>query len=178
MTTPGPFTFVVHHRAAPQGSKDIMTNAKGGKYMKESSAGVKPFRTAIRRAALGADGRPRATFKGPVVVAVEFEFRQAKSNVDEVPIGQNIGDLDKLVRAVFDGLVQAEVIEDDRYVVGITGTSKRWGPEDRVFITVMSAATAFEPKPSLVFFSDETESPIRSARAQNPFDELDEEELW
>lgn len=178
MRSDGAFTFVVHHRAAPQGSKDIMTNAKGGKYMKESSAGVKPFRTAIRRAVLGADGRPRATFKGPVVVAVEFEFRQAKSNVDEVPIGQNIGDLDKLMRAVFDGLAQAEVIEDDRYVVGITGTSKRWGPEDRVFITVMPAAeVAPAPKPSLVFFAEQ-EGPVRSAPHRNPFDEHDEEELW
>lgn len=130
------FTFAVQHRAAPQGSKDIMTKSDGAKYLKESSAGVKPFRTAVRRAALNAD---RPQFFGPVLVGIVFEFKQARSNQDPFPTGRNIGDLDKLTRAVLDALVEAKVIEDDSFVVGWLGTdepSKIWGPRDQVVITV------------------------------------------
>lgn len=149
------FTFVVRHRASPQGSKDLRTNSHGGKYMAESSAGVKPFRTAVRRAALGADGRPMARFEGPVLVGIVFEFKRATSNQDDYPTGRNIGDLDKLTRAVLDALTQSGVIEDDAFVVGWLGAdepSKLWGPEDRVIITVRKA-----PPPRSTLVQDFTE---------------------
>ena len=137
------FTFYVPHRAAPQGSKTLDRGAKGKPFMREASAGVKPFRTAIRRRATGPDGKPLRSFTGPVLIGIVFEFRQAKSNQDPYPTGKNIGDLDKLTRAVLDGLTEAGVIEDDSFVVGWLGTdepSKVWGPRDGVFITVCSAA--------------------------------------
>lgn len=149
------FTFSVRHRAAPQGSKTL-DKGKGGKpFMRESSHGVKPFRDAVKRAALGADGLPRATFKGAVLIGIDFEFRQAKSNEDEFPTGQNIGDLDKLTRSVLDALTQCGVIEDDRYVVGwLNGDrpSKVWGEEDRVTVTVRSAVREFRPVAETVDF--------------------------
>jgi len=134
--SPAEFTFAVQHRASPQGSKDIMTKSNGAKYLKESSNGVKPFRTAVRRAALNAN---RPQFFGPVLVGIVFEFKQARSNQNPFPTGRNIGDLDKLTRAVLDALVEAKVIEDDSFVVGWLGTdepSKIWGPRDQVVITV------------------------------------------
>lgn len=146
-----PFTFVVRHRAAPQGSKDLRTNSRGGKYMTESSAGVKPFRTALRRAALGPDGLTMAKFTGAVVVSIAFEFKQAKSNTDPYPTGKNIGDVDKLTRAVLDGLVAAQVIEDDSLVINLRDVTKRWGAEDRAIITVSSAEE--ERAQSIVAFS-------------------------
>jgi Holliday junction resolvase RusA-like endonuclease len=136
VSPPKEFIFAVQHRAAPQGSKDLRTKADGSKYMAESSAGVKPFRTAVRRAALNAD---RPQFLGPVLVGIVFEFKQAKSNEDPYPTGRNIGDLDKLTRAVLDALTEAKVIEDDSFVVGWLGTdepSKLWGDRDQVIITV------------------------------------------
>jgi crossover junction endodeoxyribonuclease RusA len=129
------FTFVVLGRAAPQGSKALHTKADGSKFMKEASDNVKPWRRKIVRAAMGSDGRPMATFKGPVEIHIEFEFRRAKSNTDDFPTGQNIGDGDKLTRAVWDALTQAKVIEDDAYCVDWSG-SKRWAEEDRAYITV------------------------------------------
>lgn len=135
------FTFAVLGRAAPQGSKDLQTNARGQKYMKEASDRVKPWRTKVRRAALGPDGNPIRRFTGPVQVHIEFEFRRAKSNQDDYPTGQNIGDADKLTRAVLDALTQARVIEDDRYVVEVSA-SKHWAEEDRA---VISVAPAREP---------------------------------
>lgn len=134
------FTFSVRHRAAPQGSKTLDKGKDGKPFMRESSHGVKPFRDAVKRAALGADGLPRATFKGEVVVSIEFVFRQAKSNQDDSPTGQNIGDIDKLTRSVLDALTMSGVIEDDKYVVALKDVAKYWGDEDRVTITVRSAA--------------------------------------
>lgn len=132
------FTFVVSGRAAPQGSKALQTKADGSKYMKESSDRVHPWRTKIRRAALGSDGKPLATFAGPVAIDIEFEFVKPKANKDDYPTAHNIGDGDKLTRAVWDALTQAQVIQDDAFCVSWSG-SKRWGPEDRAFITVQAA---------------------------------------
>ena len=70
----GDFTFAVRHRAAPQGSKTLDKGAKGKPFMREASSGVHPFRTAVKRAALGDEGRPMARFVGPVVVDIVFEF--------------------------------------------------------------------------------------------------------
>lgn len=149
------FTFSVRHRAAPQGSKTLDTGKGGKPFMRESSHGVAPFRQAVKKAALGPDGLPRATFKGEVVVGpIEFVFRQAKSNQDDSPTGQNIGDIDKLTRAVLDALTMSGVIEDDRYVIALKDVAKYWGDEDRVTITVRSAAreNPFRPVAETVDF--------------------------
>src|SRR5688572_25793337 len=111
MVTPE-FGVVVRGDPAPQGSKDLM-HGKGGKvHMVESSKRVNTGRKAIVAACLTDEGVQRMTFTGPVVVGVAFMFRQAKSNEDDYPTGQNIGDLDKLLRAVCDALTMAKVIED------------------------------------------------------------------
>jgi crossover junction endodeoxyribonuclease RusA len=159
MRPDGAWTLVVHGRAAPQGSKDLMTKASGQKYMKESSDNVKPWRTKIRRACLGPDGRPLAVFTGPVVVSIDFEFRQAKSNQDDYPTGQNIGDVDKLTRAVLDALTQAGVIEDDRYVVHVSA-SKAWGGDDRTLIHVRQAEQPDRLVPSVVDFAEQIGQPL------------------
>lgn len=129
------FTFVVLGRAAPQGSKALHTKADGSKYMKEASDRVHPWRKKIERATKGADGRPLATFTGPVEIHIDFEFRRAKSNTDPFPTVNTIGDGDKLTRAVWDALTQAKVIQDDAYCVDWSG-SKRYAEEDRAYITI------------------------------------------
>jgi len=147
------FSFYVQHRAAPQGSK-VLDHGKNGKpFMRESSAGVKPFRTAIRRAAQGPGGKTAFHFFGPVVVSIEFEFLQPKSNEDVYPTAKTIGDIDKLTRAVLDGLVEAKVIDDDSLVVGLESVTKTWGPRDGAFISVRSAAVPshIEPQSSVDF---------------------------
>jgi Holliday junction resolvase RusA-like endonuclease len=133
------FTFAVLGRAAPQGSKTLVKDARTARaHMREASNNVHPWRTKVRRAALGPDGNPLRQFHGPVQVHIEFEFRRAKSNQDDYPTGMNIGDVDKLTRAVLDALTQSRVIEDDRYVVEVSA-SKHWGDEDRAVISVSPA---------------------------------------
>lgn len=129
------FTFVVLGRAAPQGSKELQRGKDGKPYLVESSKRVHPWRKLIMRAAKGSDGRPLATFAGPVEIHIEFEFRRAKSNTDPFPTVSTIGDGDKLTRAVWDALTQAGVIQDDAYCVDWSG-SKRYAEEDRTYITV------------------------------------------
>lgn len=132
------FTFVVLGRAAPQGSKDLQHGKDGKAHMVESSKAVGPWRKKIMLAAMGTDGRPLATFTGPIEIDIEFEFRQAKSNDDDFPTVQHIGDGDKLTRAVWDALTQAGVIEDDAFCVRWSG-SKHYAEEDRAYITVRAA---------------------------------------
>lgn len=149
--------------------------------MRESSKAVHPFRVAVKRAAMGPDGRVMAQFTGAVLVGIVFEFKRAKSNTDDYPTGKNIGDIDKLTRAVLDGLTDAKVIEDDSFVVGWLGTgepSKIWGPEDRVIITVRKAPP---PLSTLVQdFAEQVGRPLAQWQrvvldeivrpARNPFD--------
>lgn len=132
------FTFVVHGRAAPQGSKVLDTGKDGKPFMRESSAGVHPWRKKIERATKGADGRPLATFTGPVEIDIEFEFRRAKSNTDDFPTARTIGDGDKLTRAVWDALTHAKVIQDDAFCVRWSG-SKHYAEDDRAYITIRQA---------------------------------------
>jgi Holliday junction resolvase RusA-like endonuclease len=151
------FTFVVLGRAAPQGSKVLDKGKDGKPFMRESSGGVHPWRKKIIKAAMGSDGRPMATFKGPVEIHIEFEFRRAKSNTDDFPTVRTIGDGDKLTRAVWDALTQAGVIEDDAYCVDWSG-SKRYAEEDRTYITVRSprgySPDAFPGPPAHGFIVD------------------------
>ena len=136
-------------------------NKSGNHYMRESSAGVKPFRTAVRRAAQGPSGKTAMHFFGPVVVGIEFEFLQPKSNKDPYPTARTIGDVDKLTRAVLDGLVEAEVIEDDSLVVALESVTKTWGPRDGAYITVKSAVLPEVVGPSsVVDFAEKVGTPL------------------
>lgn len=135
MSVYGAFTFVVQGKAAPQGSKVMTTSSRGKTFMRESSNRLGGWRTAVKRAALDPDGRPGARFDEPVSVDISFEFHQPKSNEDSHPTARHFGDIDKLSRAVLDGLVMAGVIADDSQVVSLTA-SKTFGSADCALITV------------------------------------------
>lgn len=72
-------------------------------------------------------GMPRV--ESPCRVDVAFTFK-AKSAVSP-----KIGDLDNLLKAVWDGMVQTGLIADDRFVVATTATKKK-GDYEQVRITV------------------------------------------
>jgi len=148
MREDGSFSFYVQHRAAPQGSKTLDHGKNGKPFMRESSKGVHPFRVAVRRAAQGPSGKTAHRFFGPVVVSIEFEFLQPKSNQDDYPTARTIGDIDKLTRAVLDGLVEAKVIEDDSLVVDLDHVTKRWGPRDGAYISVRHPAEPSHIEPA------------------------------
>lgn len=111
---------------APQGSKNRGRN--GGLY--ESSKAVGPWREAVRAQAQLAM-RDRWPFGGPVAVRAWFWLPRPKGHYrtgrnahllrDAAP-GRPSGtpDLDKLIRAVLDGLTDGGAWKDDGQVVELT----------------------------------------------------------
>ena len=131
--------IIVLGTPAPQGSKHgYAVKAKGaytGKVAQvESSAKVKPWRMAVKYAALEAlptrDGS--AILTGAVVLEVTFRLPRPKGHYGT---GRNVAllkpgapwrptkypDLDKLLRSTFDALGEAGVWRDDSQVVRVIG---------------------------------------------------------
>lgn len=117
--------FTVRGVAAPQGSKRLL----GHGALVESSARVQPWRSDVRAAAedaMRATGATRAD--GPVAVHIFFAFTRPKSHPKTRvtwPTGRNLGDIDKLCRAILDAITSAGVIADDSQVIRLVA-DKRW----------------------------------------------------
>lgn len=108
--------ILVYEVPGPQGSKRHV----GGGRMIEQSQKVKPWREAVKHAAL-LNGSPRVT--GPCAVDIVFTVRKPKSAPkkrrtwpDRKP------DIDKYVRSTLDALVTVQTIEDDARVVRLAAT--------------------------------------------------------
>lgn len=112
-------SFQVHGTPAPQGSK---TRTRYGMF--ESSKRVKPWREAVTTAATGLE--PIAP---PYDVKVFFFIQAPKRTNAAYPVAPTVGDLDKLLRATFDGLTQSGIITDDRHIV-TTEAAKNWAGTD------------------------------------------------
>ena len=120
--------ITVYGTPAPQGSKRFVGHAKSGRgIMIESSAAVKPWREAVKWAALEAleprelsvEAHCNGGFVGPVRVRMVFTLRRpAAAKKREYP--HTKPDLSKLVRATEDALTDAGVWEDDARVVELT----------------------------------------------------------
>ena len=125
--------IVVYGEPAAQGSKSFRGMRGGKAIMTESSAKVKPWREAVKYAAieqLEEDHAPlslerhcNGAFIGPVSLRVVFTIRKPKSAPkrrrtwpDRTP------DLDKLIRSTGDALTQAGVWEDDARIVRLVAT--------------------------------------------------------
>jgi Holliday junction resolvase RusA-like endonuclease len=120
---------------APQGSKRHV----GHGIMVESSKGVKPWREAVKWAAIETIAAIPgfAPFTGPVALTVSFYFIRPKSHYrtgklcdqlrpDAPPYKHTTPDLSKLVRSTEDALTDAGVWRDDALVVS-ERTTKRFG---------------------------------------------------
>lgn len=108
------FTVFVPGRPAPQGSKVFRgLRPNGSAILVEASRHVKPWREAVVRECSGLVPVP---LEEPVRIRRLYLFDRPKSVRREFPVG-NEGDIDKLDRATFDGLVLAGVLRDDRLVV-------------------------------------------------------------
>lgn len=127
MTQPA-FHITVHGTPGPQGSKT--RNAAGAMY--ESSAKVKPWREAVKSAALDSLAYDEAwsPLDEPVRLDVTFTLRRPKHHYGT---GRNAGvlkpsapqyptgkpDLDKLVRSTQDALKDAGALLDDSVVTAV-----------------------------------------------------------
>jgi Holliday junction resolvase RusA-like endonuclease len=101
---------------APQGSKRHL----GKGVMVESSKKVKPWREAVKHAAVEVRGRMPA-MTGPVHVTVCFTVaKPASAPKTRVTYPSKRPDLDKLLRSTFDALGDAGCWLDDGQVISVT----------------------------------------------------------
>lgn len=128
--------IVVYGTPGPQGSKRHV----GGGRMLESSAKVKPWREAVKWAALGHFTR---TIEEPLTVDMVFTFTRPRSHYrtgryahllrDEAPkrpVSRGLGDVSKLARSTEDALTDCGVWRDDALVVEYGRLAKVWAGED------------------------------------------------
>lgn len=109
--------FAVKGLPAPKGSRSPL----GGNRSKESSAGCKPWVETIIFACKSE--RPgKDPLEAPYKIGLRFVMPRPAKPKYEWP---SIGDIDKLERAVLDGLTQGGLIVDDRHVVQLD-TSKEF----------------------------------------------------
>lgn len=121
-------------RPAPQGSKNARPIYRGrgadrvftGKTAQvESSKAVKPWREDVRAALLDEHGQPKQRFDGAVVVDLTFVMpRPVSTPKRSTPPAMRKPDLDKLVRAVFDAITSAQVIEDDARITKVSAMKR------------------------------------------------------
>lgn len=119
---PDTVTFIVHSAAAPQGSKRHLGNG----IMVEASKRVKPFRQDVRFTAIDTIDPTWWDRTGPMSLTVDFHFVRPKSHFTTkgnltksapmFPTGRNVGDIEKLVRAVNDA-ISGVLFDDDAQVV-------------------------------------------------------------
>jgi Holliday junction resolvase RusA-like endonuclease len=112
--------FLVGGHPAPKGSRVFLGKGRGSK---ESSDRCKPWVEQIIYAAR-ANRPPGGPLEPPYDIALEFTMPEGKRPKWGWPTVD--GDLDKLVRAVLDGLTQGGMLVDDRHVTRLT-TTKSFG---------------------------------------------------
>jgi len=116
----------VYGQPAPQGSKKFVGRPGGRGIMIESSAKVKPWREAVKQAALTAieegalslERHCNGGIHGPVRMVVTFTVPKPKSAPKtRITWPDRKPDLSKLVRSTEDALTDAGVWEDDARVI-------------------------------------------------------------
>jgi crossover junction endodeoxyribonuclease RusA len=114
---------------APQGSKRHV----GGGRMIEMSKGVSAWREAVRHeTALAVALETQGTPDGPVRVEIMFYLPRPKSTPKKVLYPAKRPDVDKLARAVLDGLVAGWAMRDDAQVVTLVAMKRFADDRDRV----------------------------------------------
>jgi crossover junction endodeoxyribonuclease RusA len=102
----------------PQGSKRIVRSKGGRTLMLEDNKNTAPWRDSVRWAGMSAMRGPgiHALFAGPLHVTVAFIFPRPKKpkHPDYVVVKP---DVDKLLRALFDGLTSAVWVDDNQVVM-------------------------------------------------------------
>jgi crossover junction endodeoxyribonuclease RusA len=117
--------ITVRGTPAPQGSKRHV----GGGRMIEMSKAVGPWREAVRgetqRAMLG-----RSPVTRPVSVLINFYLPRPKSLAKSITLPAKRPDIDKLARAVLDGLTEGGAWLDDGQVVRLMCQKNYAGQEN------------------------------------------------
>lgn len=133
-------TFFALGTPRPKGSKDYKGRRRNGSAILVESANVRPWQTDVAIHARLAG----AKFTGPVEVHITFVVRRPKTiSHNMAGLGRGAGDGDKLERAVWDGLVEAGMIEDDSRVVRWSGWKRLAEPGEPTgaYVTVRGTRT-------------------------------------
>lgn len=118
--------FFVPGRPVPQGSaKAFAFKRKSGKLGVQIVTGAKDESTPLggwraRIAQFASEAMAgRSPHAGPVAVSVGFSFCAPKSVRDPLqrPVSRRCGDIDKLVRAVLDGLTGVAFVDDTQVIM-------------------------------------------------------------
>jgi Holliday junction resolvase RusA-like endonuclease len=109
--------FVVSGVPAPKGSRISGRRKDGSIFTRPASKGEHIWVEAVAEVAKGQPKLPP-----PYSVELHFSMPRPKKPSHEYPTR---GDLDKLVRAVLDGLTRGGVIVDDRHVTDLSA-AKFW----------------------------------------------------
>src|SRR5688572_28943233 len=112
--------FTIYGTPIPKGStKAFYVKSLGRAIVTHDNARTKPWQEAVVSAALDAVAGAVA-IEDPVALDVRFYLPRPKTAPKRVTLPAKKPDLDKLVRAVKDGLTRAGVYRDDSQVVTIT----------------------------------------------------------
>jgi Holliday junction resolvase RusA-like endonuclease len=116
-------SFFIEGVPVPQGSKTV-SQAKGRAWLRDANAArLKPWRHVIAtHADLG------VTFDCPVIVTLSFVLPRPQKPRWPAPAVKP--DIDKLVRAVMDGLTDGGLLGDDARVVDLHTTKRYPNPGD------------------------------------------------
>lgn len=111
-----------------QGSKTGFVNKRTGKVVMRESAGMplKNWRMDVAEASeiVLMDYRDSVPFEGPVGISIDFSVNRAKARKKWETWAFYMYDIDKLVRAVFDGIVQGKLVRDDVLFCELRTTKK------------------------------------------------------
>lgn len=118
-----------------QGSHRIVVTPQGGARVIDAAKGLSAWRRTVATVVASKARRP---FEGPVHVAALFYLPAPKRGRTTLPATRP--DLDKLARALLDGLTAGGVIRDDGQVVDLA-VGKRWATkEPGCFVRVQEIA--------------------------------------
>ena len=112
-------SFFVAGTPVPQGSKTAFVVGKRAVLTDANKDKLKPWRAEVTRVA-GEAWAGRESLAGAVSVEVRFVFERPKTVKRDTPHVKP--DIDKLLRALFDGVTDAKVWLDDAQVVRVTAT--------------------------------------------------------
>jgi len=124
------YELIVYGKPITQGSKIPFRRKNGSLGVRDqSSTSLTIWRKNITDTAKNSDSKPSSPISGAVDVHATFYIDKALSNKHDYPVTRNTtGDLDKLVRALFDSITNAGWWDDDVQVVSMN-ICKEWSTE-------------------------------------------------
>ncbi len=114
--------LTVYGTPAPKGSRTLGLRGDGSAFSRPASNREHTWTEAVARHAQWLKAQPVDAPNPPYAVTLTFYLARPKRPVHGYP---SRVDVDKLARAVLDGLVVGGLLEDDRHVTELVA-SKRW----------------------------------------------------